>query len=84
MPPDPPVLTLREVTGDTITISWTPAAFEGDGPVTGFHIESKMTNGDKTIFVHKHSPCDSHSNHLCHEISNSLVGQHQDADGLWR
>lgn len=54
MPPDPPVLELREAKGNTITIAWTPAAFEGDSPITGFYLESKTTNGDmqpKLVFV---------------------------------
>lgn len=58
VPPDPPVLELKEVKGNTVTIAWTPAAFEGDSPITSFYLESKTTNGDmpaKLVIVLKYS-----------------------------
>lgn len=58
VPPDPPVLELKETKGNMITIAWTPAEFEGDSPINGFYLESKTTNGDmpaRRAFVHKHS-----------------------------
>lgn len=57
VPPDPPVLELKEAKGSTISLVWTPA-FEGDSPITGYYLESKTTNGDllaKPVFASKQS-----------------------------
>lgn len=56
MPPDPPVLELKEAKGSTIYLVWTPA-FEGDSPITGYYLESKTTNGlsAKPVFASKQS-----------------------------
>lgn len=43
VPPDPPVLKLKEAKGSTISLVWTPA-FEGDSPITGYYLESKKNN----------------------------------------
>ncbi|KAM4586686.1 cell adhesion molecule Dscam1-like isoform 2-T2 [Fundulus diaphanus] len=43
LPPDPPVIVLKEVTDNTISLSWTPG-FEGDSPITGFYLEYKAAN----------------------------------------
>ncbi|XP_075889037.1 cell adhesion molecule DSCAML1-like [Nelusetta ayraudi] len=43
VPPDPPVLELKEAKGSTISLVWT-SAFEGDSPITGYYLESKTTN----------------------------------------
>ncbi|KAM4586679.1 protein sidekick-1-like isoform 1-T1 [Fundulus diaphanus] len=43
VPPDPPVIVLKEVTDNTISLSWTPG-FEGDSPITGFYLEYKAAN----------------------------------------
>lgn len=44
MPPEPPVVELKEVIGNTISLSWTPG-FEGDSPITGYLLEYKAVNG---------------------------------------
>ncbi|XP_068444197.1 cell adhesion molecule DSCAM-like [Clinocottus analis] len=41
--PDPPVIELKEVKDNTISLSWTPG-FEGDSPITGYYLESKAVN----------------------------------------
>ncbi|XP_033976898.1 Down syndrome cell adhesion molecule-like protein 1 homolog isoform X2 [Trematomus bernacchii] len=43
VPPDPPVLELKEVRDNTFSILWTPG-FEGDTPITGYYLESKSAN----------------------------------------
>lgn len=79
MPPGPPVLELKQVEGNMITLAWTSPAFEGDSPITGFYLESKTTNGDKPaklMFVHKY--CVILIVIICiffpHEIFKSLMG----------
>ena len=44
VPPDPPVVELKEVRDNTFSILWTPG-FEGDTPITGYYLESKSANG---------------------------------------
>ncbi|XP_008282664.1 protein sidekick-1-like [Stegastes partitus] len=41
--PDPPVVELKEVKDNTISLSWT-VGFEGDSPVTGYYLEYKAVN----------------------------------------
>lgn len=43
VPPDPPMVELKEVKGSTISLLWTPG-FEGDSPITGFCLEYKAVN----------------------------------------
>lgn len=43
VPPDPPKIVLREVTDNTISLSWT-TGFEGDRPISGFYLEYKAAN----------------------------------------
>ncbi|XP_032411651.1 Down syndrome cell adhesion molecule homolog isoform X2 [Xiphophorus hellerii] len=43
VPPDPPVIVLKEVIDNTISLSWTPG-FEGDSPITAFYLEYKAAN----------------------------------------
>lgn len=43
VPPDPPVVELKEVKDNTISLLWTPG-FEGDSPITGYYLESKAVN----------------------------------------
>ncbi|KAI4819118.1 hypothetical protein KUCAC02_004395 [Chaenocephalus aceratus] len=43
VPPDPPVVELKEVRDNTFSIVWTPG-FEGDTPITGYYLESKSAN----------------------------------------
>ncbi|KAK5623978.1 hypothetical protein CRENBAI_023748 [Crenichthys baileyi] len=43
VPPDPPVVGLKEVLGNTISLFWTPGV-EGDSPITGFYLEYKAAN----------------------------------------
>ncbi|XP_074504552.1 cell adhesion molecule DSCAML1-like isoform X2 [Sebastes fasciatus] len=43
VPPDPPVLELKAVKDNTISLLWTPG-FEGDSPITGYYLESKAVN----------------------------------------
>uniref|UniRef100_UPI0037E86A05 cell adhesion molecule DSCAM-like isoform X3 n=1 Tax=Semicossyphus pulcher TaxID=241346 RepID=UPI0037E86A05 len=43
VPPDPPVVEIKEVKGSTISLLWTPG-FEGDSPITGFYLEYKAVN----------------------------------------
>ncbi|XP_034399412.1 Down syndrome cell adhesion molecule-like isoform X2 [Cyclopterus lumpus] len=38
--PDPPVIELKEVKDNTISLLWTPG-FEGDSPITGYYLECK-------------------------------------------
>ncbi|XP_023258802.1 Down syndrome cell adhesion molecule homolog [Seriola lalandi dorsalis] len=40
VPPDPPVVELKGVIDNTISIFWTPG-FEGDSPITGYFLEYK-------------------------------------------
>lgn len=47
MPPDPPVVELKEVTRNTIYLFWTPG-FEGDSPITGYYLEYKAVNGKRS------------------------------------
>ncbi|XP_077388240.1 protein sidekick-2-like [Festucalex cinctus] len=42
--PDPPVVELKEVTDNTVSLSWTPG-YEGDGPISGYFLEYKALNG---------------------------------------
>ncbi|KAM4733048.1 uncharacterized protein FYW61_008627 [Anableps anableps] len=41
--PHPPVIVLKEVIDNTISLFWTPG-FEGDSPITGFYLEYKAAN----------------------------------------
>ncbi|XP_054453528.1 cell adhesion molecule DSCAML1-like isoform X2 [Anoplopoma fimbria] len=43
MPPDPPVIELKQVKDNTISLFWTPG-FEGDSPITGYYLEWKAVN----------------------------------------
>ncbi|XP_010795824.1 uncharacterized protein [Notothenia coriiceps] len=43
VPPDPPVVELKEVRDNTFSILWTPG-FEGETPITGYYLESKSAN----------------------------------------
>ncbi|XP_034546682.1 Down syndrome cell adhesion molecule-like protein 1 homolog isoform X2 [Notolabrus celidotus] len=43
VPPDPPVVEIKEVKGSTISLLWT-AGFEGDSPIIGFYLEYKAVN----------------------------------------
>ncbi|XP_034454494.1 protein sidekick-1-like isoform X2 [Hippoglossus hippoglossus] len=57
VPPDPPVVELKEVTDNSISLFWTPA-FEGDSPITGYYLEYKALNAswDYTKTVVDFSP----------------------------
>ncbi|XP_061541881.1 cell adhesion molecule DSCAML1-like [Phycodurus eques] len=52
VPPDPPIVELKEVNGNTVSFSWTPG-FEGDAPISGYFLEYKALNGswdfEKTV-----------------------------------
>lgn len=41
--PDPPVVELKEIRDNMISLSWT-VGFEGDSPVTGYYLEYKAAN----------------------------------------
>ncbi|XP_031175311.1 Down syndrome cell adhesion molecule-like protein 1 homolog [Sander lucioperca] len=43
VPPDPPVVELKEVKDNTISLLWTPG-FEGHSPITGYYLECKAVN----------------------------------------
>ncbi|XP_047208637.1 Down syndrome cell adhesion molecule-like isoform X2 [Girardinichthys multiradiatus] len=43
VPPDPPVVGLKEVIDNIISLFWTPG-FEGNSPITGFYLEYKAAN----------------------------------------
>ncbi|XP_062250477.1 cell adhesion molecule DSCAM-like isoform X2 [Platichthys flesus] len=43
VPPDPPVVELKEVIDTSISLCWTPS-FEGDSPITGYYLEYKALN----------------------------------------
>ncbi|KAF6731341.1 Down syndrome cell adhesion molecule [Oryzias melastigma] len=43
VPPDPPVVELKEVRDNTFSLSWIPG-LEGDSPVTGYCLEYKAVN----------------------------------------
>ncbi|XP_026186823.1 Down syndrome cell adhesion molecule homolog [Mastacembelus armatus] len=43
VPPDPPVVKLKEVIDNTISLCWAPG-FEGDSPITGYYLEYKAMN----------------------------------------
>ncbi|XP_073343135.1 uncharacterized protein [Pagrus major] len=57
VPPDPPVVELKEVKGNAFTLLWTPG-FEGDSPITGYYLEYKAVNAlwDYTKTVVDFSP----------------------------
>lgn len=57
VPPDPPVVQLKEVIDNTISIVWTPGS-EGDSPITGYYLEYKAFNAswDYTKTVIDFSP----------------------------
>ncbi|XP_040903392.1 protein sidekick-1-like [Toxotes jaculatrix] len=57
VPPDPPVVELKEVADNTISLFWTPG-FEGDSPITGYYLEYKAVNAswDLTKTVVDFSP----------------------------
>lgn len=57
VPPDPPVLELKEVKDNTISLLWTPG-FEGYSPITGYYLEYKAVNAswDYTQTVVDFSP----------------------------
>ncbi|XP_061755744.1 cell adhesion molecule Dscam2-like [Nerophis ophidion] len=42
--PDPPVVELKEVQDNAVSLSWT-AGFEGGAPITGYFLEYKAVNG---------------------------------------
>ncbi|XP_077434250.1 uncharacterized protein LOC144059189 [Vanacampus margaritifer] len=42
--PDPPVVELKEVSDNTVSLSWTPG-YEGDAPISGYFLEYKALNG---------------------------------------
>nr|XP_057919194.1 cell adhesion molecule DSCAM-like [Doryrhamphus excisus] len=42
--PDPPIVELKEVSDNTVSLSWT-AGFEGGAPITGYFLEYKAVNG---------------------------------------
>ncbi|XP_057706585.1 protein sidekick-1-like [Corythoichthys intestinalis] len=44
VPPDPPVVELKEVRDNTVCLSWIPG-FEGDAPISGYFLEYKEFNG---------------------------------------
>lgn len=46
VPPDPPVVQIKEVKDNTISLSWAPGA-EGDAPITGYYLEYKAVNGKR-------------------------------------
>nr|XP_020474889.1 Down syndrome cell adhesion molecule homolog isoform X2 [Monopterus albus] len=43
VPPDPPVVEIKEVIDNTISLVWTPG-FDGDSPITGYYLEYKAVN----------------------------------------
>ncbi|KAF7668701.1 hypothetical protein LDENG_00294720 [Lucifuga dentata] len=43
VPPDPPVVELREVRDNTVSFCWT-AGFDGGSPITGYDLEYKAAN----------------------------------------
>ncbi|XP_072251970.1 uncharacterized protein [Leuresthes tenuis] len=55
--PDPPVLELKEVKDNTISLSWTPG-FEGDSPITSYILEYKAATApwDRTTNIVDYSP----------------------------
>ncbi|XP_070818698.1 cell adhesion molecule DSCAM-like [Chaetodon trifascialis] len=55
--PDPPVVELKEVKYNAISLLWTPG-FEGDSPITGYYLEYKAVNAswDYTKTVVDFSP----------------------------
>ncbi|XP_019960215.2 protein sidekick-2-like isoform X1 [Paralichthys olivaceus] len=57
VPPDPPVVELKEVIDNSISLFWTPG-FEGDSPITGYYLEYKGVNAswDYTKAVVDFSP----------------------------
>lgn len=57
VPPDPPVVELKGVKGNTISLLWTPG-FEGDSPIIGYYLEYKAVNAswDYTKMVVDFSP----------------------------
>lgn len=48
VPPDPPVVELKEVKDNMFSLAWTPG-FEGDSPIAGFILEYKALNGKTFI-----------------------------------
>ncbi|XP_053284748.1 cell adhesion molecule DSCAM isoform X1 [Pleuronectes platessa] len=57
VPPDPPVVELKEVIDTSISLCWTPG-FEGYSPITGYYLEYKALNAswDYTKAVIDFSP----------------------------
>ncbi|KAM8732357.1 protein sidekick-1-like isoform 2-T2 [Acanthopagrus schlegelii] len=57
VPPDPPVVELKEVRGNAFSLLWTPG-FEGDSPITGYYLEYKAVHAlwDYTKTVLDFSP----------------------------
>ncbi|KAM4555886.1 uncharacterized protein PAE49_014808 [Odontesthes bonariensis] len=57
VPPDPPVVELKEVKDNTISLSWTPG-FEGDSPITSYILEYKAAGApwDRTKNIVDYSP----------------------------
>lgn len=51
VPPDPPVVELKEVQDNTFSVVWTPG-FKGDSPITGYFLEYKAANGKKLFYSH--------------------------------
>jgi len=48
VPPDPPVVELKEVKDNTISLSWTPG-FKGDSPITSYVLEYKAATGKRKL-----------------------------------
>lgn len=46
--PDPPVVELKDVTYNTVSLFWIPG-FEGDSPITGYYLEYKKEKGKTGI-----------------------------------
>ncbi|TNM98702.1 hypothetical protein fugu_013266 [Takifugu bimaculatus] len=57
VPPDPPVVELKEVKDNMFSLAWTPG-FEGDSPIVGFILEYKALNAswDSTKTVVEFGP----------------------------
>lgn len=50
VPPDPPVLELKKVDGNSFSLLWS-ARSEGDGPITGYVLEYKAANGESFTLI---------------------------------
>lgn len=47
VPPDPPTVAIREISARSISVWWS-AGFDGNTPITGFHLECKSQSGKIT------------------------------------